>query len=202
MVAALIHVELMIRLQVLLEPHTPRISPPYPDSPHPKIKDGTIGYQSLIKVNIDSVINQEMFMLTRKFALFLAVFVVLLSVGFACGPGDVEADLGQEFSLAIGQKAIITGEDLEIRFEEVSEDSRCPRDVVCVWEGRVACVLEITRGGVPEEITLTQPGLTDQPAREYHQGYIFTFNVEPYPEEAEKPIKSSEYRLRLTLTSD
>ena len=141
-------------------------------------------------------------MLMRKCALLLAVLVVLLSIISACGPGDIKADLGEEFSLAIGQKAIITGEDLEIRFREVSEDSRCARDVVCVWEGRVVCLLEVRRGGASEELTLTQPGLTDQPAREFYQGYFFTFNVEPYPEEAEKPIKNSEYRLRLTLTSE
>ena len=141
-------------------------------------------------------------MLMRKLALLMVVFVVLLSVGSACCLGAVEADLGQEFSLAIGQKALITGEDLEIRFIEVSEDSRCALDVVCPWEGRVKCLLEITRDGVSEEITLTQPGLTDQPAQEVYQGYIFTFNVEPYPEEAERQTKSSEYRLRLTVTSN
>ena len=128
--------------------------------------------------------------------------MALLSVSSACGHPNVEAGLDEEFSLAVGQKAIITGEDLEIRFKEVSEDSRCARDVTCVWEGRVVCLLEVTWGGVSEEITLTQPGLTDQSAQEYYQGYIFTFNVEPYPEEAEKPINCSEYRLRLTLTSD
>jgi len=138
----------------------------------------------------------------RKYALLLVFFAVLLSVSSACGHPNIEAGPGEEFSLAIGQKAIITGEDLEIRFKEVSEDSRCARDVVCVWEGRVVCLLEVTGGGVSEEITLTQPGLTDQPAQEYYQDYVFTFNVEPYPEEAEKPIKCSEYRLRLTLTSD
>jgi len=141
-------------------------------------------------------------MSVRKCDLLLVVFVVLLSVSSACGHRNVEAELGEEFSLAIGQKAIITGENLEIRFKEVSEDSRCARDVICVWEGRVVCLLEVTGGGVSEEITLTQSGLTDQPAQEYRQGYIFTFNIEPYPEEAEKPIKCSEYRLRLTLNSD
>jgi len=135
----------------------------------------------------------------RKSALLLVVLVALLSVTLACHPGDIEADLGEEISLAIGQKAQITGENLEISFKEVSEDSRCARDVVCPWAGRVVCLLEITQDGVLKEITLTQPGLTDQPAQESHQGYSFTFNVEPYPEEAEKQIKKSEYRLLLTL---
>ena len=136
----------------------------------------------------------------KKFALLLVVLVTLLSVGSACQPGDIEAGLGQEFSLAIGQKARITGENLEIGFKEVIEDSRCARDVTCVWEGRVVCLLEITQDGVLNEITLTQPGLADQAAQESHQGYTFTFNVEPYPEEADKQIESSEYRLLLTLS--
>jgi len=136
----------------------------------------------------------------EKSALLLAVLVALLSVGSACRPCDIGADLGQEFSIVIGQKAQITGENLEISFKEVSEDSRCARDVTCVWEGRVVCILEITQDGVLTEITLTQPGLADQAAQESHQGYTFTFNVEPYPEEADKQIESSEYRLLLTLS--
>ena len=136
----------------------------------------------------------------RKRTLLLAVLVALLSVNSACQLGDIQASLGQEFSLAIGQKAQITGENLEIRFKEVSEDSRCARDVECIWAGRVVCLLEITQDGVLKEIMLTQLGLTDQPAQESHQGYSYTFKVEPYPEEAEKQIKSGEYRLLLTLS--
>ena len=138
----------------------------------------------------------------KNSALLLAVLVALLSVGSACQPCDIEAGLGQEFSLAIGQKAQITGENLKISFKEVSEDSRCARDVTCVWEGRVVCLLEITQDGVLNEITITQPGLTDQAAEESHQGYTFMFNVEPYPEEADKQIGRSEYRLLLTLSQD
>ena len=104
----------------------------------------------------------------RKCTLLLAVLMALLLVGSACRLGDIEASLGQEFSLAIGQKARITGENLEIRFKEVSEESRCARDVECIWAGRVVCLLEITQDGVLKEITLTQLGLTDQPAEESH----------------------------------
>ena len=136
----------------------------------------------------------------EKFALLLVVLVTLLSVGSACQPGDIEAGLGQEFSLAIGQKARITGENLEIGFKEVIEDSRCAKEVTCVWEGRVVCLVEITQDGVLNEITITQPGLTDHAAQESLQGYTFTFNVEPYPEEADKQIRSTEYRLLLILS--
>ena len=136
----------------------------------------------------------------RKSALLLVVFVALLSVTLACHPGDIEADLGEEISLAIGQKVLITGVNLEIRFKKIIEDSRCARDVICVWEGRAVCLLEIIQDGISQEIMVTQPGLTDHPSQESFQGYIFTFNVEPYPQEAEERIKSSEYRLTLTIS--
>ncbi len=138
----------------------------------------------------------------KRYALVVLVSVaaVFLVAGSACQLGDIEASLGQEFSLAIGQSAVITGEDLEITFKEVLEDSRCARDVTCIQAGRVVSLVEITQDGTSQEIVLTQPGLTDQHAEETHSGYRFTFGVEPYPEEADKQIKSSEYRLLLTIS--
>ncbi len=132
--------------------------------------------------------------------LLVIVLVVLLLVSSACWLGNIEASLGQQFSLAIGQSAVITGENLEITFKEVIEDSRCARDVVCIQAGRVVSLVTITQDGVIKEITLTQLGLTDQHIVETHSGYRFTFGVEPYPEEADKPIKSGEYRLLLTIS--
>ncbi len=34
-------------------------------------------------------------------------------------------------------------DDYEIKFSEILEDSRCPSDVTCVWEGRAAIKLDI-----------------------------------------------------------
>ncbi|MEE9583709.1 MAG: hypothetical protein V3W01_03510 [Dehalococcoidales bacterium] len=138
----------------------------------------------------------------KRYALVVLVVAaaVLLPASSACRLGDIEASLGQQFSLAIGKGAQITGENLEISFKEVIEDSRCARDVICIWEGRVISLLEITQDGTSQEVMLTQPGLTDQHAEETHSGYRFTFGVEPYPEEADKQIKSGEYRLLLTIS--
>jgi hypothetical protein len=132
----------------------------------------------------------------------LACFTGFLLLGGCAGtPGHVEAGLGQEFSLAIGQSAQIAGENLVIKFEEVVEDSRCPKDVVCVWAGRVSCAVEITYNGSPYRMVLVQPGLTDQHIGETYEKYQLTFNVEPYPE-AGKAISKDEYRLLLTVSKN
>jgi hypothetical protein len=136
----------------------------------------------------------------RRYTVGLVVVgLVLLLVGCAGGGGPIKASLGQEFTLAIGQTAEITGENLMIRFLEVVEDSRCARDVYCVWAGRVSVVVEIKDDGSPYKMVLTEPGLTDAPGRETYQGYSLSFHVTPYPE-AGKKITADEYRLSLVVT--
>jgi len=72
-----------------------------------------------------------------KNCLYLSIILaIVLSVsGCADTSNRVEVSLGQEFSLSVKQRAFIKGENLEIKFEEVIEDSRCPWEVTCVWEG-------------------------------------------------------------------
>ena len=130
---------------------------------------------------------------------FLASVAIALLLGGCAGTGEVKGRLGEEFSLRIDQSVVITGEDLEIRFVEVSEDSRCPKDVTCVWEGRVSAVVEISANGSLQQLKLTQPGLTEQPTREAYKEYQLTFKVEPYPQEG-KEIAADEYRLLLIVT--
>ena len=112
---------------------------------------------------------------------------------------EVKAHLGEEFSLPIGQTFAITGENLSIKFVEVSEDSRCAKDVTCIWEGRVIAVVEISTGGSLQQLKLSQLGLTDEPSRESYGEYELTYKIEPYPEKATIEITADEYRLLLTV---
>jgi hypothetical protein len=135
-----------------------------------------------------------------KNCLYLSIiFAVVLSVSGCAGTSNrIEVSLGQEFSLSIMQSALIKGENLEIKFEEVVEDSRCPWEVTCIWEGRVTLSVEVKVNDVSDDIELSQPGLTDQSVVATHEGYQFTYKVEPYPE-AEKTISEDEYRLLLVV---
>jgi hypothetical protein len=53
------------------------------------------------------------------------------------------ADPGAEVTLAPGAAVSVRNTDLEVRFVAVTEDSRCPRDVACIWAGEVKAQLEI-----------------------------------------------------------
>ncbi len=127
------------------------------------------------------------------------LFILLLGLCTGCAGGDefVKASLGQEFSLRIGQTAEIEGEQLAIRFNSVTADSRCPKDVQCFWAGEVKCDVTVTYQGTPSNITLTQPGMTE-PSSEIYKEYKLVYSVKPYPE-AGKQISDAEYRLNLTV---
>jgi hypothetical protein len=133
------------------------------------------------------------------------IFGVLLVAAFiaiaVCAPkiDDKTVSLGDSFSLAIGQSAYIDGEDLAIEFIDIIADNRCPLEVVCIWQGEVDCLVEITHSGTGQQKVLTYPGLTQELSKAQFGSYEFTFSVEPYPE-AGKEIKKSEYMLNLLVT--
>jgi hypothetical protein len=137
----------------------------------------------------------------QKNSLYLLASLAIILLLSSCtgGTGGVEARLGEEFSLSSGHGIVITGEDLEIKFVEVSEDSRCPKGVTCVWEGRVTALVEISADESAHQLELTEPGLTSAPARETFKEYEITYKVEPYPEVG-KEISADKYRLLITVS--
>lgn len=113
-----------------------------------------------------------------------------------------EAPPGQEFTLSIGQSAVISSENITIKFADVTSDSRCPQNVTCIRAGEVSCTVEITRPGVSLlKLELTQPGLTSQLSTQGFDGHTIAFRVEPYPT-AGKTIARSDYQLVMTVTGD
>lgn len=56
----------------------------------------------------------------------------------------VTGDVGQTFELRVGQFAHIGDSQLQIGFQGVTQDSRCPVDVTCVWAGDAALRVHAT----------------------------------------------------------
>jgi hypothetical protein len=140
----------------------------------------------------------------RKFTLrispLIPAIILLLSTLLSCGSPSAGVALGEEFTLSVGQSQTITGENITIKFLDVTGDSRCPSDVTCVWAGEVTCDVEITLPGAsPFKLELTQPGLTDQAYRQSFDGHSIAFRVSPYPA-AGKQIPKSDYRLSMNVT--
>lgn len=134
----------------------------------------------------------------RMIILIIALLLPLASFVIAGCSSNV-ASLGEEFSLRMGETAGIEGEELLIRFVEVTEDSRCPTGVVCVWEGRVSCLLEITYRGSLHRVVLSEPGSATWPPEEIFEDYRIAYHVEPYPQ-AGSEIEREDYRLEIAVS--
>jgi hypothetical protein len=134
-----------------------------------------------------------------KYILPLALFLSL-TLGSGCQGGTPETGvkLGQEFSLKVGQEVSIIGEDLKIKFAEFVGDSRCPINVVCIWQGEVTVRIEITTGGVSYTKTLVKPGSSPIYITTDFGNYEIQFDVQPYPE-AGKKISKQDYYLKLIV---
>ncbi|MBI2866867.1 MAG: hypothetical protein HYX97_00860 [Chloroflexi bacterium] len=150
----------------------------------------------------------------RKPAVFLSLAAGLLLS--ACGGGDqpptatpsptplpvtlVRGALEQWAVLPLGHALVLGDEGLVIRFVAVEADSRCPRDVQCVWAGEARVRVEVTREGRQGAVTvvLTEPGGSSK-AKTQLEGYTVEHRLGPYPE-AGKSTRPEDYRLSLRVS--
>ena len=68
--------------------------------------------------------------------------------------------LNKDFTLRKGQRVTLKGSRvLAIKFVAVESDSRCPKDVNCVWAGNAAVQVQVSTGRRSKTLTLnTRPG--------------------------------------------
>ena len=72
----------------------------------------------------------------------------------ACVAPSTEVPLDQDFEIALGKTVAIAGTAQQVTFTAVTEDSRCPTDVVCVWAGNARISLRVTGAGTDSAIAL------------------------------------------------
>lgn len=137
-----------------------------------------------------------------KRLLYLAALIALAFILSGCPAASdvVKAKLGHEFTLPVGQTAVIEGQDLELRFKTVLSDNRCPQGAQCIIAGEVRIILEIKQNGVPNSVELSQPGQFEDYSLESYGQYKFIFKVLPYPEVGHQ-IADDDYELKLTITT-
>ncbi len=113
---------------------------------------------------------------------------------------DATAEIGQPFILGVNQTAHIEPAGFDVTFVIVTEDSRCPSDVVCVWAGQVSIVVDVkASGGSHGQLTLTLTG-GQASAKSFGRYSIKLLDVQPYPLSTEE-ILPSDYVTTLVVDS-
>lgn len=117
------------------------------------------------------------------------------AVGACSSGGSVPTQTGdpspsaRALSVGAGETASVPGSDVTITFRAVTEDSRCPLDVTCVWEGngRLALTLSSPEGSQAAELNTTvQPRQID-----FAGMRVVLASLAPYP--AGEPIDPDDY---------
>lgn len=70
------------------------------------------------------------------------------------GPAAPNPSVQRQFSfvLKVGEKATVGG--LSVSLVEIENDSRCPRNAVCIWAGEVTAKVQLIAGNRAETVTL------------------------------------------------
>ena len=113
--------------------------------------------------------------------------------------GSIQVSAGQDFDLKAGQSAKVTNTPITVIFRSVSQDSRCPSDVTCVWagDGAVKLGLQSTAASSQEPTLHT----TLDPKTVDFSGYrVRIVGLTPYPKSG-SPISGEKYVVTLNVSA-
>ena len=133
----------------------------------------------------------------------MILVALVLPIVAACHEGrvvDPTPAPPEEITLRVGEHRFLARQGVEVGFERVASDSRCPARVVCVWEGEASLELWVRRiAGSRESVGISMPG--SQPSSvETADHRISALALAPYPQEPGR-IPESTYRLKLRVES-
>ena len=129
---------------------------------------------------------------------FLLVFCLLAAT--ACdekSPVGPSVPLNDRFTLARGELARVEGADVRLQFVEVTGDSRCPADAVCIQGGDAIVHVRVIDGSTTAYELHT--GDSSRAAVLHQQLRVELVQLQPFPFSS-RTIAPDEYRATFTVT--
>lgn len=111
------------------------------------------------------------------------------------------AVLGQEFKIEYGQELTVEGQNLKVKFASLLQDSRCPTDVKCVWEGDAKILLSVRRGNAKKANMELHTNEQFTQAGKYQRYVIRLVALAPYPK-TRLTQKQSDYVATLMIKKE
>jgi hypothetical protein len=133
-------------------------------------------------------------------ALLCSVLVAGCDSAPAIAPGIGAHRFGETFTTAAGKLEIIPNQ-IGISYEEVSDDSRCPKNVTCVWQGAATVnMVAMVEGDQPEQHRFQLATAPESARSVVYKGFrVELIDVTPHPDGSAKPAPEH-YRVSLRVT--
>jgi hypothetical protein len=112
-----------------------------------------------------------------------------------------KAEAADSITIRLGRTIVI--DDIRVRFDAVESDSRCPMDVVCVWQGDAVANFVVERTATPSSAVALRLHTTLEPKNGSAHGYrVELLLLQPYPK-ASSPTRAEDYvaSVRVVRTS-
>jgi hypothetical protein len=129
------------------------------------------------------------------------IVCALLALASGCaflptGSGDRTVAPNQEFTLDEGRIAVVAGPALAVEFVEVTEDTRCPIEALCVSAGSATVRVRVSRDGFDPAVLDLR---TDDPSAstaEYGSYAVLLLGLDPAPSVS---VEDPDYRATLRV---
>lgn len=129
---------------------------------------------------------------------FLWLFCLLGVTGCDGGPSGPTVGLNERFTLAVGDTASIDTSRIRLEFVEVSGDSRCPADALCIQGGDAVVRLRAMAGTAAATLELHTGDASR--ASDVFQGLrVELKELQPYPFSS-RTIAKGDYKATFTVT--
>ena len=103
----------------------------------------------------------------------------------------------KSISIGINKKTTIPNSKISLEFKEIIEDSRCPVDVTCVWEGIAIVNIDATNGNQKTNFQISNQNMEERNIKNSVSvsGYKITWiQLKPQPGEKEQsPVLTLQY---------
>jgi hypothetical protein len=143
----------------------------------------------------------------KSFKIIAIGFIPLLFLISGCS-NPTNSEIDETISLGYNQSVVIEANKINISFESVVTESRCPDDpaIRCFWEGLAEIRLKVEKPGrLPEYIVLAISGFTTAVDSNRYPGVnIYDMNIQlvqldPYPDQG-RPYPYNEYVASFKIT--
>lgn len=132
----------------------------------------------------------------------MSLLSTLFLIASACSKEEdpiKQAELGSIIELKIGEQGKINDLDICLDFLDVVEDSRCPTNTACFWEGQADVKFNFQIDGSNQELTLVSRAGSPQAAEQtIGERKIRLVSVSPYPKTSD-PIAKEDYIITIVI---